>query len=101
MATEGDFSFCKEHQHIFEYDYKIVNKMGEIAWKKLKEYNFETMKHDYIMETINNQLYPGHSALTYKLSTSHLKCIAVYGWDHFVNNYLSSNPGSSKENKVA
>ena len=63
--------------------------MGEIAWKKLKEYNFETMKHDYIMETINNQLYPGHSALTYKLSTSHLKCIAVYGWDHFVNNYLS------------
>ncbi len=88
MFNEGDFSFCGTYKHVFEYDYKVVNKLGEIAWNKIKTYDFELKRQDYIMDAINEQLYPGHSALTYKMSMENLRCISIHGWESFVNKTL-------------
>jgi hypothetical protein len=82
----GDFSFVYIHQNIFEYDYSIVDKIGKLAWDKLKRFD-EVSYNNYIVEIINNSLYPGHSSKTYKLSIQNLKCIAIHGWDYFVENY--------------
>lgn len=76
----GDFSFKQsEYNYIFEYDYRIINKIGVIAWDNLK-----TDKLDCIFDIIQSQLYPGHSARTYRLSLNNLKFIATNGWDNFV-----------------
>ena len=85
----GDFSFVnkyKEYQGVFEYDYKVVNRMGEVAWKALK--NWDDKKPFYLNDIINNNLYPGHSALTYRLSLNNLIFIANHGWENFI---LSKN----------
>ena len=81
----GDFSFVKEYQDIFEYDYMVINKMGEIAWNKLKKYDDKST--DYLINIIQSQMYPGHSGLTYKLSMKYLTHIAKYGWYDFVSWY--------------
>ena len=86
MYKRGDFSFCSKYQKVFEYDYKIIDKMGDLAWNKLKNPD----QINYITEIINQQLYPGHTALTYRLSMKYLNCIAVHGWDYFVRNFKES-----------
>ena len=92
IYTPGDFSFIKENidfKFIFEYDFKIINKIGKIAWNKIAKYDETNLKYDYIMNTINNQLYPGHSGLSYRLSLKNLKYIANLGWESFVEKYDS------------
>ena len=76
----GDFSFIQKYKEVFEYDYKTVNKLGEIAWNALANENPPT----YIIDIINCQLYPGHIALSYRLSMNNLIFIAKNGWDKFV-----------------
>ena len=63
------------YKHIFDYDYKVVDKIGKIAWNRLKTYN-KNPENDHVMNVINNQLYPGHSAVTYRLSLNNLVTIA-------------------------
>jgi hypothetical protein len=81
----GDFSFMEEHVFIFEYDYKIINSIGQIAWNKLKD--IDNYHNNYVMEIIKSQLYPSHTELTYKLSIDNLIYIAKHGWDKFVDRY--------------
>ena len=79
----GDFSCIQHHkeiQHIFEYDYRIIDKMGSIAWNALK--NWDT-NPTFVTTFINDNLYPGHTAVTYRLSLNNLIFIANYGWDEF------------------
>ena len=83
----GDFSFAYRYQNVFEYDYRVIKSMGNIAWNKLKNYDGN---YDYIMDIINSQLYPGHSALSYRLSLDNLVYIACFGWDTFVNDFEQS-----------
>ena len=83
MYSPGDFSFVINHKDIFEYDYKVINKMGDIAWNALKNWN----DYNYINHIINENLYPSHTAVTYRLSLTNLIDIAKYGWDDFVLNY--------------
>lgn len=78
----GDFSFFKNFKDIFEYDYKVVDKIGEIAWNALKNYELGTK--NFVIETINNQLYPAHTTVTYRLSINNLIFISKYGWECFV-----------------
>jgi len=87
MTEQGDFSFVDKYQSVFEYDYRAIDKIGELAWNKLKRFD-ETSYNNYIVEIINNSLYPGHSSLTYKLSMNNLIHIAKYGWKHFVEESL-------------
>jgi hypothetical protein len=82
----GDFSFFKNFKEIFEYDFKVVDKIGEIAWNALK--NYEPYTKNFVIDTINNQLYPGHTAVTYRLSINNLVFIANYGWDDFVEHSI-------------
>ena len=77
----GDFSF-KPNSYIFEYDYNIVNKLGDIAWKYLK--NHDNTKYNYINEIINTQLCQDHTYKTRQISLSYLKFIAINGWGEFV-----------------
>ena len=77
----GDFSFVIKYKNIFEYDYAVINKMGEIAWDALK--SWDTDKPTYINNIINDNLYPGHTAITYRLSLNNLIYIANNGWENF------------------
>ena len=88
MYVPGDFSFfSKSESVIFEYDYKIVNKIGDLAWSALK--NYKCSPNNYIIEIINLQLYPGHTRLTYISSLENLICIANHGWNCFVENHIN------------
>ena len=86
MFKPGDFSFFDKYQIIFEYDYRIIYQMGEIAWNYLKTY--EEYKPSYIMEIINSNIYPNHSKETRRLSLNNLVHIAKYGWENFVEEKL-------------
>ena len=79
----GNFSFVTNvtYRNIFEYDYIIINKMGDIAWNALKVWN--TDNPNYINNIINDSLYPGHTAITYRLSLNNLIYIANNGWENF------------------
>ena len=56
---------------ILEYDYRVVDKIGKIAWDRLKRYKTD-QKTDYIIEFIKSQLYPAHTAESYRLSLDNL-----------------------------
>jgi hypothetical protein len=88
----GDFSFIEAevYKKIYEYDYKVVEKLGEIVWNKLKTFDFENPPRDFVIEHMNNQLYPGHNAITYKSSLKNLKFISEFGWDQFVKEFKKS-----------
>jgi hypothetical protein len=83
----GDFSFmCGSF--ILEYDYKVVDKMGEIAWNALKNYDPENINSkNYVLKIVNDQLYPGHTGKTYRKSMEILSYIADFGWTEFIKNY--------------
>jgi len=86
VYREGDFSFLKKHReyiHVFEYDYKVIDKMGELAWSELRKFD---ITNTYITNIINDQLFPGHTAVTYRLSLNNLVYIANNGWEDFVEN---------------
>ena len=86
----GDFSFVNKYQDIYEYDYKVISKMGEIAWNALRNWDID----NHVNGFINDQLYPGHTALTYRLSINNLIEISINGWDNFVK--LSPPPHNKK-----
>ena len=79
----GDFSFIKVFKEVFEYDYRVVDKMGDIAWNTLK--NWDNTQHTFTKNIINDNLYPGHTALTYRTSLNNLIFIANNGWDEFIS----------------
>jgi hypothetical protein len=63
-----------DYKTIFEYDERVIDKMGSIAWNAL--INWETDTPEWLKTIINDNLYPGHSALTYRLSLNNLLRIA-------------------------
>jgi hypothetical protein len=63
-----------DYKAIFEYDERVIDKMGSIAWNAL--INWETDTPEWLKTIINDNLYPGHSALTYRLSLNNLLKIA-------------------------
>ena len=86
MFQPGDFSFVDKYQSIFEYDYRVISRMGDVAWNYLKIH--EENKPSYIMDIIKLNIYPAHSKETYCLSLNNLIHIAKYGWEHFVEENL-------------
>ena len=85
----GNFGFMSQ-AFIYEYDYRIVDKMGEIAWNALKNYDPENLNHkNYVIKIINDQLYPGHTGKTYRTSMEMLVYIAEFGWEEFIKNKKS------------
>jgi hypothetical protein len=82
----GNFGFMSQ-AFIYEYDYRIVSQMGEIAWNALKNYDTENPDHNnFVIKIINDQLYPGHTGKTYRASMEMLCYIAEFGWEEFIKN---------------
>ena len=63
-----------DYNIILEYDVNVIDKMGAIAWNAL--INWETDTPEWLKTIINDNLYPGHSAITYRLSLNNLLKIA-------------------------
>ena len=79
--AHGDFSFIPNSK-IYEYDYRVIAKIGDIAWNHLKVY--EPGKSDFVIEHILTLLYPAHTAKSVKKSLEYLVFIAKHGWGEFV-----------------
>ena len=63
-----------DYTTILEYDVRVIDKMGMLAWNALV--NWETDTPEWLKTIINDNLYPGHSAVTYRLSLNNLLKIA-------------------------
>jgi hypothetical protein len=63
-----------DYTAIFEYDKQVIDKMGTIAWNAL--INWETDTPEWLKTIINDNLYPGHTGRTYRLSLNNLLKIA-------------------------
>jgi hypothetical protein len=80
----GDFSFLPNSK-IYEYDYRIIDKIGHIAWNHLKTY--QPGKNDFVIEHILTLLYPAHTAKSLNKSLEYLVFIANHGWENFVKTF--------------
>lgn len=63
-----------DYKVILEYDERVIDKLGSVAWNAL--INWETGTPEWLKTIINDNLYPGHSAITYRLSLMNLLKIA-------------------------
>ena len=63
-----------DYATIFEYDMNVIDKLGTIAWNALL--NWENNTPEWLKTIINDNLYPGHSTLTYRMSLNNLLKIA-------------------------
>jgi hypothetical protein len=90
----GDFSFIKDDskRQYLKYDYNRINSFGEDAWKYLKDHKLNIpYDQDDKLKVIIDNLYPGHTSLTYKNSLTDLEYIAKNGWDNYVNSIIKIN----------